>query len=871
MCISLTKNKYIARILAVALLLLMLLPLLFACLETGGGDAAFFIVQNDFKRQYFVGEAFDPTGTLMVYYDIDYYKFIPIADATVTGFDSSKKGDCDVIVTYKNLSQSVMLRIVEKSALSIELNEETLPTVLFKDHPFPTGATFTARLDDGSVLTDLPIDVSYLNGFDPASVGVQNVTVTYLGATAKFVLTVKEDGIESLSLEGLTSQNTIYEVGAKALCTDGVKLRVEYESGKYYLLDILPTMISGFDATYGDAPDENHVATITYEGHICDFSYRVIRRAERLVLDEDMPVELEKGDPFRGGGTVYYNDGTSAHIELTSEHAQAFSSEEAKTYSIEVSIGEGESAVYNYTVLPSIVSHDVTYTEVVKVGTDFNYTGGLYVVYETGESETIGFDDERITVALKRFDNAGTVEQKVSFRTIEVSMPTLVCTEDEWVAVDRIDVAGVISRVLTEGETLTDEDLSAVEVSIVYAHLDYVNVKLDPRWVTVAYPTEPLTEDYVDLAITIACYGQENTSLSVRMLSDSYVHRVTGLDVRGLKDVYAVGDVLTPAEATFVAQYGGGYSYGETTPLAEAELAGFSSAEVTENGTLTVTYKGYSKTFGYRVISRESAETVTSVEVYGFSPRLFVGDTTDDISLDGVTLTAVYGGGYDKAEGLAAERVEGGPFTQEGEAIVTVISGTCRADVAVIVYPAEDRAKVTSIRVPDMLSMQVGSTPDLESYSLIVTRGYGESVETLSLATEGVTLSVSSDGVTLPGYPSEKGQYEVKVSYGGQDYITFLSVTAGTGAKEIDIVTFVEGYKHTFAQGEEFGGVSVLIRYRDGSRSDPIPVTADMIVGFSTETTGDGQASINCYGVPLPYSYTVTTALDAGQETNEED
>ena len=842
---SLRKSSVICA-LSVVLLLFLVLTGLFACSDPSD-TVVFLSVREDFKTKYFVGDPLDPTGTMKAYYDIDYYQIVPIDETMIAGFDSSKRGDCVVVITYQGMTTAVLLRIVEKQATSISLDETSIP-VLYKGRPFPSGITFTATMEDGTPESH-SLDVSYLNGFDPMKLGEQEVVLSYAGAKKTFRVTVKEEVMESISLVGLTAKNTEYAVGAKALCLDDVKVRVHYNSNKDWDTDEGWT-VSGFDASLGGEYDKK--AIVTYKGLTCYFPYKVIKAPNSLTLDDSMPSEIEKNTPFSGRVIVYYDDGTSKPVDLSASDAPDGYSEFASVageHEVTITV-EGVSETYRFTVLPSFEVRDVTYTETVKINTAFNHKGSLYVVYETGENETLQFDkDDRLDFEMEYFDTAGTVRQIVRFRTAEVPMPVLVCTDEEWNAVKRIDVSGEIHRTLAEGERLTAEDFRDISVFVVYEYHEQKEINFDPSsQVTVAYPTAPLTENYVDLPVKISCYGKENTDLSVRMISTAYAETVTDIRLTGMRTLYAVGDTLAYEEMRFVAEYGGGYAYGEPLSLDLAEVSGFSTAEVTEDGVLSVAYESVHKEYSYRVISREEAETVTSTEVSGLSPLLFVGDTVEVVSLENVRISVVYGGGYDRKT-LIAERLEGGPFTQAGENAVTVISGSVRAATIVYVHPESDREKVTSIRVPDMLSVYVGGQIDLAKYSLFVTYGYGIREEAITLAAEGVTLSE---------YPDVKGRHDITISYAGQSCHTYLSVMTGSGANEVDTVAFVEGYKQTFVQNEAFGGVSVLVRYGDGNK-EVVAVTADMIVGFSTATVGNGlTATIDCYGKPLPYSYNVT-------------
>jgi len=680
------RNKRFIRSIVILSVLAALFLCLFACGVTGGETTMSISVQEDFRTKYFIGQSFSPTGSLKVFHDIDYYSIVPIDASMVdySAFDSSEKGDCVVVVSYQGLSVKVPIRIVEVKALSIKFDEDTLPSVLYKDEPFPSGITFTAEMEDGTTRRQLPLLASYLDRFDASKEGDQTIAVTYAGKVAELTVTVKENEVESLTLYNVTSKNTEYTVDTAKPCVDDVKCCITYENGKYFLVALTHDMVVGFDAT---SPGD-HEATVTFDDLTCPFPYHV-SKAPVLVLDENMLSVMEKGAAFSGSGTVIYGDDTRKTFSLSAENAPQYDSMTVGEHEVTVTV-DGVSAKYRYTVLPDIVTHAVTYTKTVKVGTAFDYNGELYIEYETGDSETLSLRSDRLAFTLERFDTTGNVEQtlRLQGRTFEASMPVYVCSEEEWnSSLLRIDVEGEIKRELAEGDTLTEDDFVGIKVILVYLYLDRSDtLPLDPSWVTVAYPAETMTEDHRDLTVTISYGGKENTDLSVKMLSKAFLTRVTGLTLLNYRGVYAVGDALPLDEMALLVEYGDGYDYIEE-PANSAAYEGYASAEPTEDGSFSVTYKGYSAEYRYRIISREDAERADQVEVFGFEPDLHVGDTIEDLSVEGVRLVVTYGGGY-RTDTLAATALEGGPFTEEGPVTVVVISGDIRANCIVNVSPA---------------------------------------------------------------------------------------------------------------------------------------------------------------------------------------
>ena len=106
---------------SVAAILLVLIALFgcFGCKKSAQTGPRSLSVMDDFKREYFVGEELDPTGTLKVFYQTDYFGVTPITAEMVSGFDSSKQGDCVVKITFAGKSVDVLLRIFPMIATAI--------------------------------------------------------------------------------------------------------------------------------------------------------------------------------------------------------------------------------------------------------------------------------------------------------------------------------------------------------------------------------------------------------------------------------------------------------------------------------------------------------------------------------------------------------------------------------------------------------------------------------------------------------------------------------------------------------------------------------------------------------------------------------
>ena len=470
-------------------------------------------ISDDFKTEYLIGEELSPQGTLTISMGEDLSESIPITADMVSGFDSSRAGEVVVTVRYKEYTATALIRVSAVTATSIEIDAETLPSVVYEKAAFPSTVTFTAQMSDGTVQQHVPVAAYMIGGFNSSTIGEQIVSVTYLGASTVLRLTVKKDVRVSIALVGARAN---YDVGA-ALDVSGAHLDVTYESGKVSTATLTENLVSDFTTTKGG----DFVAKVTYNGLTCDYRYSVIKKAVSLSLIEStLPAVLEKGVDFPSGGkaTVTYDDATTNVVTLTAANAPGFDVATAGEKSVAIRVEDVE-AQYQYIVLRSIKSAIPSgYTSAVVQGSAFDGLGEFLVEFEDGERLNINFTDtERLII---RYDTTkvGDVSQKVIYRGREYPFTVHVYDESEVNDVDHLEIAGVFPMI-KQGDPI---DVTGVQVYIVYKYLEPTRVDLQADWVRVTLPEDPITGEYEDVPVTIECFGATYDEMTLRVLSAEY-------------------------------------------------------------------------------------------------------------------------------------------------------------------------------------------------------------------------------------------------------------------------------------------------------------------------------------------------------------
>ena len=835
-------------------------------------------VSDDFKTTYYVGESLVVGGNLKMYVGNDSRGEVPITAEMISGFDTSVAGTVFLKVTYGDFSVTVPITVIQVQARSLTIDVDTIPAVIYDKEPFPSTITMTVALADGSEQKGVVVTENMLGGFDRKYLGNQNISVTYLGATTYFMISVKEDVRVSIDLVGAKSEYKVNE----PLSIAGAVLKVHFASGRIVDATLMANDVSDFTTALGG----EYKAKVSYKGLVCDYPYFVRKEAAEFTLDaETLPVLYEKGDvlPETGTGVLTYDDGTRKRVTaLTSENIPDFSTAVAGEITVNVVVA-GVTDTYTYTVLPSIImALPFGYTSAVKQNSLFDGLGEFIVIYEnaadgseqresiplsTGAATRDTVEDEtgaviqRITTDRLRVEYvttvAGDIVQKVYFRTRVVGFTVHVYSEAESAtAVENIDVAGVFAPIRL-GDPIV---VSGVQIGINYKYLSYDVVECLPSWVSVEMP-ESIEGDYVDLPVTISCFGVQTES-SVRVLSPEYAAKVTSLTVLGAKTLYFVGDEFSAEGSRLYVVYGGGYD-SAVVDLHSDHVSGFDTTAAGEKE-MTVTYEGGVAVVAYRVISEEDKARVTAVSMSNFTPLLFVGDTIESIDLSAYEVTVIYGYGYASetvpldSEGIT---LSGGPFDEAGLREVLLTCGEVQNTYFVTVYDAADKQRVTSIAInPDAVTSEVGQLPDLSQVPIVVTFGYGYRRETILIGSEGVSVDTSALDV------NRSGLARATVTYEGCTCDAFVNFVSGESGNVLRRLEIESDSKTIFTVGDEFGGVYLIRYYR--SESDRLAVTADMIPDFTTEVAGSYSTTISYGGKGVIYAYTV---VEAPSEQSDEE
>ena len=167
------------------------------------------------KTEYFVGENLDLTGMVVTAKFSDTSEeIVPHSALTITGFNSATAGQKTITVTYGTVSKTFNITVTAVTLDCIEVTEPHKTTYFIGEPLDITGMVVTAVYNNGSrVNVSASITVSNISGYNAASEGSQELTVTYNGKPATFDVVVidPERNLTDLQITTPPSKTTYYQ------------------------------------------------------------------------------------------------------------------------------------------------------------------------------------------------------------------------------------------------------------------------------------------------------------------------------------------------------------------------------------------------------------------------------------------------------------------------------------------------------------------------------------------------------------------------------------------------------------------------------------------------------------------------------------
>ena len=348
------------------------------------------IVSEPDKKVFAVGTAFDFTGAKaeISYVDgVTEYKNITV-EAT-TGGNINHLGKQTITYTFGGQSATFEIEVVGLALEKIVITNPPQKLSYLEGHDLDlSGMVVTAVMNNG--FESIVGEGYTVSGYSPEA-GTHTVTVTYLGKTATFDVTVEAKKLVSLTLN--TLPNKLEYVSGQKFDENGMQVIATYDNGDVIVAE--DYTVEGFD----DAPGIKNIV-ISLDGQSVSFPVKVIARVITDFKLVSLPSKLNyiEYETFDATGLIVeatYNDGIT---ETVTDYTLTGFSSNVGTHTVAVAY-EGFVKSFEINVTPRIledirvvVPNKITY----EIGEEFDSTGMQVIAcYNNGQEVTI--DDYQMT------------------------------------------------------------------------------------------------------------------------------------------------------------------------------------------------------------------------------------------------------------------------------------------------------------------------------------------------------------------------------------------------------------------------------------------------------------------------------------------
>ena len=224
--------------------------------------ASIRIVSEPTKKNYFVGDEFDPAGLSVKAVYTTGEEDLAASDYQLSGFDSATAGEKTITVTFQGQTATFKVTVAEAVLESIRVAANPTKVAYFPGEEFdPAGIQVKAKYNNGSERDVAVADLAF-SGFDSATSGEKTITVTFQEKTATFTVeVVAQNGIEITA----APNKVRYGIGDEFDAT-GLKVSKTFANGGKQELAASDYQLSGFDsATAGEKTITVTAGTYTAE------------------------------------------------------------------------------------------------------------------------------------------------------------------------------------------------------------------------------------------------------------------------------------------------------------------------------------------------------------------------------------------------------------------------------------------------------------------------------------------------------------------------------------------------------------------------------------------------------------------------------
>lgn len=631
------------------------------------------------------GNPFDPKQLIVVAnFNDGSTKVLSYGEYKLTGYNGNAIGIWSANVEYGGCSCDVLVKVVAFSIEKIEVTKLPANTVYSVGEAIDTdGIEITIYYNNSTTELAKGFEVY---GYEADKLGIQTLTVSYLGYKAEYQVTVVPGGFTGIEISKLPNDTKYIENTTPDF--DGIEVYMIYGAEKA-LIDFADLEFSSCDITKVGI----QTVTVTYAGKSATFDVVIVeKQAVRIspVVDKALICIL---DSQPNTEDVYikveYDNGEIENIEMTADMLGEFDNQTTGKHSVVVTYSGVSTEMVVWVVVDEVVEIIIAtpaarldFSENVEFTADgievlIKYANGSFDVVHEEDCEFFGYDMSAIgtQTVIVRYANESTsyditVHQK-KLSHIEIStMPEKLT----YVYGESISLTGLVVTVYYDnGEYYTVEDTSKLKVS------GYSSTLLGEQ--TVYVSLLGMTTEYTVTVQPIAPVGISLDLSETRV--DYYIHNV--LSFEGLK-VYL--------------NYNNGNS--ENVSIEDCVIEGYDPFTLGEQ-TVTIKYDEF--TTEYNVTVWEGTPISIEIDSSDMSLDTTVGKSH---SFDRLAVEALYPNGTYSNLVYGAYTVEDYDYTVYGVYDAKIVYGELSANLVLTVLPEFTLESATEGKAPIYTATDVG-------------------------------------------------------------------------------------------------------------------------------------------------------------------
>ena len=156
------------------------------------------IALSGIKTDYKVGDSFDAaTGVLKVTYADGTEEDVSLSNSLVAidGFDTTSAGEKTITVTYKDKKATAVIKVAERIMTDFTIADATETYMVGDEFDYANGKLIVSY--DNNTSSEVPFSDENvtISGFDSTEAGEKTITVTYLGMSRTYTITVNAEPV----------------------------------------------------------------------------------------------------------------------------------------------------------------------------------------------------------------------------------------------------------------------------------------------------------------------------------------------------------------------------------------------------------------------------------------------------------------------------------------------------------------------------------------------------------------------------------------------------------------------------------------------------------------------------------------------------